>query len=132
MKLKASQEHPQEPTQLVDLSDMATLSNSLLRRAHQAGMPVTLLAFPDEQDLLAKIADSAPKLPYAEIVRVRHNLCHGNILEHIITVSDGMGEPVRLFTPECMRDLAQMLSAISKQWVAGLHQYWRHNNLSML
>ena len=26
-------------------------------------MPVTLLAFPDEQDLLTKIADGAPKLP---------------------------------------------------------------------
>nr|WP_233341278.1 hypothetical protein [Escherichia coli] len=91
MKLKASQAQPQAPTPLVDLSDMATLSNALLRRAHRAGMPVTLLAFPDEQDLLTKIADGAPKLPYAEIVRVRHNLCHGNILEHIITASDGMG-----------------------------------------
>ncbi|AEZ48625.1 MULTISPECIES: hypothetical protein [Enterobacteriaceae] len=131
MKLKASQAQPQAPTPLVDLSDMATLSNALLRRAHQAGMPVTLLAFPDEQDLLTKIADGAPKLPYAEIVRVRHNLCHGNILEHIITVSDGMGEPVRLFTPECMRDLAQTLSAVSKVWIAGLHQYWCDNNLSM-
>lgn len=59
-------------------------------------MPVTLLAFPDEQDLLAKIADGAPKLPYAEIVRVRHNLCHGNIFEHIITASDGL-EPVRIY-----------------------------------
>ncbi|WP_426727369.1 hypothetical protein [Enterobacter cloacae complex sp. 288G10] len=49
-----------------------------------AGMPVTLLAFPEEQDLLTKIAEGAPKRPYAEIVRVRHNLCHGNILEHII------------------------------------------------
>ncbi|CQX97609.1 Uncharacterised protein [Salmonella enterica subsp. enterica serovar Typhi] len=55
----------------------------------------------------------------------------GNILEHIITVSDGMGEPVRLFTPECMRDLAQTLSAVSKVWIAGLHQYWCDNNLSM-
>lgn len=132
MKLKASQAHQQQPvTPLVDLSDMATLSNALLRRAHQDGMPVTLLAFSDEQDLLAKIADGAPKLPYAEIVRVRHNLCHGNIFEHIITVNDGIGEPVRIFTPECMRHLAQTLSAISKLWVAGLHQYWRDNNLSM-
>lgn len=131
MKLKASLAHQQPVTPLVDLSDMATLSNALLRRAHQEGMPVALLVFPDEQDLLAKIADGAPKLPYAEIVRVRHNLCHGNIYEHIIAVSDGMGEPVRIFTPECMRDLAQTLSAISKLWVAGLHQYWRDNNLSM-
>ncbi len=131
MKLRASQAYPQTPTPLVDLSDMATLSNALLRRAHQAVMPVTLLAFPDESDLLAKIEDGAPKLPYAEIVRVRHNLCHGNILEHIITVSDDLGEPVRLFTPECMRVLAETMSAISKQWVAGLHQYWRDNNLSM-
>ena len=56
-----------------------TRSNALLEGLAKAGMPVTLLAFPDEQDLLTKIADGAPKLPHAEIVRVRHNLCHGNI-----------------------------------------------------
>lgn len=110
-----SQAHSQPAATLVDLSDMATLSNALMRRAHMAGMPVTLLAFPEEQDLLTKIAEGAPKRPYAEIVRVRHNLCHGNILEHIITVSDDLGEPVRLFTPECMRVLAETMSAISKQ-----------------
>ncbi|EES2025201.1 TPA: hypothetical protein HIT98_003899 [Escherichia coli] len=128
MKLKASQAHPQQPTPLVDLINVDILSNALLRKAYQAGLPVTLLAFPDEQDLLTKIADGAPKLPHAEIVRTRHNLCHGNILDYINTVSDGMGEPIRIFTPECMRDLAQTLSAISKQWVAGLHQYWCDNN----
>ncbi|APJ79553.1 hypothetical protein [Escherichia coli] len=128
MKLKASQAHPQQPTPLVDLINVDILSNALLRKAYQAGLPVTLLAFPDEQDLLTKIADGAPKLPHAEIVRTRHNLCHGNILDYINTVSDGMGEPIRIFTPECMRDLAQTLSAISKHWVAGLHQYWCDNN----
>lgn len=86
-----SQAHSQPAATLVDLSDMATLSNALMRRAHMAGMPVTLLAFPEEQDLLTKIAEGAPKRPYAEIVRVRHNLCHGNITEHIITVSDDLG-----------------------------------------
>lgn len=128
LKLKESQAHPQSAEPLVDLSDMATLSNALLRRAYMVGMPVTLLAFPDE-DLLNKIAEGAPKRPYAEIVRVRHNLCHGNILEHIITVSDGMEEPERLFTPECMQDLALTLSAIGKRWVAGLYQYWRDNEI---
>ena len=131
LELMESQAHSQPAATLVDLSDMATLSNALMRRAHMAGMPVTLLAFPEEQDLLTKIAEGAPKRPYAEIVRVHHNLCHGNILEHIITVSDDLGEPVRLFTPECMRVLAETMSAISKQWVAGMHQYWRDNNLSM-
>ncbi|MGT9857926.1 hypothetical protein ACVWPW_29810, partial [Citrobacter freundii complex sp. 2025EL-00205] len=86
LELMESQAHSQPAATLVDLSDMATLSNALMRRAHMAGMPVTLLAFPEEQDLLTKIAEGAPKRPYAEIVRVRHNLCHGNILEHIITV----------------------------------------------
>lgn len=79
MKLKASQAHPQQPTPLVDLINVDILSNALLRKAYRAGLPVTLLAFPDEQDLLTKIADGAPKLPHAEIVRTRHNLCHGNI-----------------------------------------------------
>lgn len=129
LKLEASHAYPQSAAPVVDLSDMVTLSNELLRRAHMVGMPVTLLAFPDEQDLLTKIAEGAPKRPYAEIVRVRHNLCHGNILEHIITVSDGMEEPERLFTPECMKDLALTMSAIGKRWIAGLHQYWRDNEI---
>lgn len=133
LKLKESQAYsqPQPSAPLVDLSDMATLSNALMRRAHIAGMPVTLLAFPDEQDLLTKIAEGAPKMPYAEIVRVRHNLCHGNILEYIITVNEGMEEPARIVTPESLRDLASTLSTMSKHWVAGLHRYWRENNLHM-
>ncbi|AWS98767.1 hypothetical protein L1045_24865 [Escherichia coli] len=42
MKLKASQAQPQAPTPLVDLSDMATLSNALLRRAHSNNADVSL------------------------------------------------------------------------------------------
>lgn len=52
MKLKASQAHPQPPTLLVDLSDIATL-----RMLYARTVAADTRVFPDEQDLLAKIMD---------------------------------------------------------------------------
>ncbi len=129
LKLKSSNSSQQQLVPLADLNDMATMSNGLLRRAHQEGLPAELLQFPYEQDMLAKITSGAPRLPYAEIVRLRHSFCHGNILEYIESMSEGTLEPIRFFTPECCREQALILSAISKSWVVGLHQYWIDNGL---
>ena len=49
----------------------------------------------------------------AEVVRVRHNLCHGNILEYINT---DFGEDNVFFTPECCRGLTHLLHKVSKEW----------------
>src|SRR5688572_3705064 len=51
----------------------ATLSNPLIRRARDRGLPVQALAFPGEHDFDPKLA---AKDPYVEIVRIRHNLAH--------------------------------------------------------
>ncbi|TYM49013.1 hypothetical protein FYL79_26695, partial [Salmonella enterica subsp. enterica serovar Typhimurium] len=96
-------------------------------RAKQEGVPVELLSFPAEQDMLVKVA--AGRTPEAEIVRLRNNLCHGNILEFIMSVDIGTSGPIRIFTPECCRELAHELSSISRNWVVGLHKYWVDNNL---
>lgn len=100
---------------LLEVSDLgATLSNSLLRRAGEAGLPVDKLAFPDEADFGSKIRSNQH---HAEIVRVRHNLCHGNVLEWI---NRELGDSNSFFTPECVRPLTQQLLALSVGWTESL------------
>jgi len=113
--------------ELVDLEGVPVMSNALLRKAKQEGMPVELLSFPAEKDMLTKIA--AGRKPEADIVRLRNNLCHGNILEFVMSVDIAESGPIRFFTPECCRDLAHELSSISRNWAVGLHKYWVANNL---
>ena len=80
--------------ELVDLEGISVMSNALLRKAKQEGVPVELLSFPAEQDMLVKVA--AGRTPEAEIVRLRNNLCHGNILEFIMSVDIGTSGPIRI------------------------------------
>jgi len=93
----------------------ATLSNPLLRHARDRGLPVDTLAFPGEQDFDAKLAN---RDTYVEIVRVRHNLAHGNIVEYI-------NQEEGLFTPECLRDTSVRLVALSRSWARALGDYRR-------
>ena len=95
----------------------ATLSNSLLRAALDAGLPVETLAFPGEADFSSRIRS---KQPYAEIVRVRHNLCHGNVLEWVNT---SLGKDYAMFTPECLRPLTETLLKRSVEWTAALGSF---------
>lgn len=82
---------------LVDLDGTSVMSNALMRKAKQEGMPIELLSFPAEKNMLAKI--DAGKKPEADIVRLRNSLCHGNILEFIMSVKVGSPDPIRIFTP---------------------------------
>ncbi|HBM7754851.1 TPA: hypothetical protein LZ435_001078 [Escherichia coli] len=127
LMLKSSVNGQQPVPELVDLDGTSTLSNALLRKAKQEGMPVELLSFPAEKDMLTKVA--AGRKPEAEIVRLRNNLCHGNILEFIMSVDIDYSGPIRIFTPECCRNLAYELSSMSRNWMVGLHKYWVDNNL---
>ncbi|XGI80442.1 hypothetical protein ACED16_01220 [Enterobacter hormaechei] len=127
LMLKTTVNDQQPAPELVDLEGISVMSNALLKKVRQEGVPVELLSFPAEQDMLAKVA--AGKKPEAEIVRLRNNLCHGNILEFIMSVDIGTSGPIRIFTPECCRELAHELSSISRNWVVGLHKYWIDNNL---
>lgn len=40
---------------LVDLDGTSVMSNALMRKAKQEGMPIELLSFPAEKNMLAKI-----------------------------------------------------------------------------
>jgi len=99
------------------LDPVKTLSNRLLKSAHDAGIPVEALAFPDEVNFLKKLESKKPNQVNAEVVRIRHNLCHGNFLEYINTE---LGEDNVIFTPECCRKLAHLLHRVSKEWAKEL------------
>jgi len=88
----------------------ATLSNPLLRMVRDRGLPVHTLAFPGEVDFGPKLQ---AKQPYVEIVRLRYNLAHGNIVEFV-------NREYGLFTPECLRDVSQTLLTVSRQWAREL------------
>lgn len=101
----------------LDLNPSIILNNRLLNDALNMGLPVNLLSFSEESDFQAKITD---RQPLAEIVRIRHNFCHGNILEY---VNKDLGEENYFFTPECTRDVAIELLRISRLWVKALGEF---------
>lgn len=102
----------QNPVRVETVDDIAVLSNGLLRRARDCGLPIEKLAFPEERDFEAKVLTRT----HVELVRVRHNLCHGNILEYIQETDDI--HP--FFTPECCAELAETLHTIARNWVTSL------------
>lgn len=99
-----------------------TLSNKLLICGREEGIPINLLAFTNESDFNEKLSSKKPNIQNVEIVRVRHNLCHGNILEYVNTE---LGEQNVFFTPECCRELATSLYDMSKSWTKGLGEFYR-------
>lgn len=105
-----------KPNRVENVDDVSTLSNGLLRVARAQGLPVECLIFPGEEHFEANLQTKT----HVEIVRIRHNLCHGNILEYVNTE---LGEGNAFFTPECCRDLAHMLYAISRNWAADLGRF---------
>lgn len=105
-----------------ELDPLRTLSNRLITSAKEKGLPIENLAFPGEDDFDEKLDSKKPNLKNVEIVRIRHNLCHGNILEYINTE---LGEDNGFFTPECCLDLARNLLIVSKKWSEGLGKYRR-------
>lgn len=110
------------PVRVKVLDPVKTLSNRLLKSAYDQGLPVTALAFPEEDNFLERLDSKNPNQVNAEVVRIRHNLCHGNILEYINT---DLGEDNALFTPECCKDLAHRLHEVSKKWAKQLGVFRR-------
>ncbi|MGE8560538.1 MAG: hypothetical protein ACN6NJ_06285 [Acinetobacter sp.] len=75
-----------KPTRITQLDASKLLSNRLLKVAYEKNLPIETLAFPNEDDFLAKLFENDRlKKVNVEIVRTRHNLCHGNILEFVNT-----------------------------------------------
>ena len=107
----------------LELGDISTLSNALLVSAGKRGLPIECLKFPSEDDFRKNVYNGGRKNP-VEIVRIRNNICHGNINEFI---NDELGEENRFFTPECLRNLSNELYLISKCWADGLSDFRRVN-----
>ena len=105
-----------------ELSPYKVLSNTLINQAKDEGMPVEFLAFPNENDFLAKLATQKLNRIDVELVRQRNNICHGNIFEYI---NEELGEEDRFFTPECLRDTANVLIELATNWTTKLGEY-RH------
>ena len=114
----------ENPARIEELDPVKTLSNRLLKFAQEAGLPVKALAFPGENNFQERLESKKPNQVHAEIVRVRHNLCHGNILEYVNTE---LGEENAFFTPECCRDLAVQLHQLSKEWAKQLGEFRRNS-----
>jgi len=93
-----------------DLEDQANFSHRLLRELQAVGYRVETLAFPGEADFLTKIQTSKP---HVELLRQRNNIAHGNAAEYFQTVPETSD---RIFTPECLRDLARTLHEVSDAW----------------
>ena len=101
----------------IELSNYEVLSNTLLAKAAEAGVPVDALAFPGEGAFMEKVVTKTP----VEIVRLRNNICHGNILEFIQEVEPGL----EILTPECLRPFAANLLDVAYTWAIALAKF-RH------
>lgn len=115
--LRVTMSQIENPIRVKYLDPVKTLSNRLLKSALGAGLPIEALAFPEEANFLDKLESKKPNQINAEVVRVRHNLCHGNITEYVNT---DLGEDNAFFTPESCRELADVLHIVSKEWVVQL------------
>ena len=107
-------------TEVKELSPYKLLSNVLLVKAKELGIPVELLAFDGENNFLQKLTTNKPNRVDVEVVRVRNNLCHGNVLEF---VNSELGEGMNFFTPECLREVSNILYETSRKWVVGLGKF---------
>lgn len=95
----------------------SVLSNSLLRQARDAGMPVHLLAATGENKFIDMLASRKPEV---WLVRVRNDLAHGNVQAF---VNRELGDEDAFFTPECLREMARELERISFEWAEGLSAF---------
>jgi hypothetical protein len=111
---------------VIELSPYRVLSNNLIFNARDMGMPIAVLAFPNEADFDRKLESQKPNRVDVEIVRYRNNICHGNILEF---VNRDLGKENSFFTPISLRSLAFILIDISGAWAEQLGQFRRSHNL---
>lgn len=125
--LRVTVEHVQSgETSPPEPSPYKVLSNNLLLKAEEIGMPIELLAFPDEHDFQEKLESQTPNRVDVEVVRLRNNICHGNISEFINTE---LGAENSFFTPMSLSPIAEQLLNISFNWAKGLGQFRRGHGL---
>jgi len=100
-----------------DLSPYQVLSNCLISKAKEFGLPVKLLAFQDESDFEDKLISEKPNRIDVDIVKIRNNICHGNIFEYVEKVPE-TGEPI--LSPECLKNVTLDLVNMSRSWTYSL------------
>jgi hypothetical protein len=100
------------------------LSNKLLRKAKAIDLPVELLRFhrdPEDSEFLLNL-QSDDRFQQAHIVRLRNNICHGNL--HIFTKEeDGEGKIYRSDIEKEARELEEIGITWSRdygKWHSGL------------
>ena len=106
-------------------SPYRVLSNKLILAVNEHGMPVEKLAFAGESNFFEKLQSEKPARVDVAIVRLRNDICHGNVFEFI---NREPGEGNYFFTPEYLRDLVASLLETSKQWALALGKF-RHERL---
>lgn len=99
------------------LSNYQLLSNTLLRQARDAGLPIQKLAFPGEDDFNDVLERKDKSVA---VVQLRHDVCHGNILEFIQRMEF---ENIEYFTPECLQEIAAVLLGVSYEWAKSLAEF---------
>lgn len=109
----------------LELSNYQLLSNTLLRQGRDAGLPVEALSFPNENDFKGQL-DTKTNV---QVVALRHDICHGNILEFIQTLEGE--EPIQILTPECLRPTAALLLGVSLKWARDLGDFRREVGLRL-
>jgi hypothetical protein len=104
----------------LSLSPFQLLSNTLLKRAGELGMPIDALAWPGEADFQAKLDTKAN----VALVQLRHDVCHGNLLRFIHVMEY---EKLEILTPESLRSTAAELLGISLAWARRLAVFRNEN-----
>lgn len=115
-----------DPSNETEPSAYKVLSNVLLSSALASGLPVHVLAFPDEPNFFDKLASPKGQRRDVEVVRLRNNICHGNIYEFIVPKSD---EVDAYFVPDTLRNVAAVLLGISFDWAKALGDFRRVQGL---
>ena len=99
-----------------ELSPYQVLSNTLISKATDLGIPTQALAFPSEVDFSQRLISKKPNRIDVEVVRVRNNICHGNLAEYVDRYPDGFG----ILSPKSLKDLALSLVDVSRKWSLSL------------
>ena len=109
------------------LSTYKVLSNVLVTTARDTGLPVEALAFPGEANFFDKLNTPKQSRIDVEVVRLRNDICHGNILPFVGTINDGTDA---FFAPESLRNIAADLLGVSLAWAKALGDFRRAKGLT--
>ncbi|MGM0521005.1 MAG: hypothetical protein ACQEQ6_02880 [Pseudomonadota bacterium] len=103
----------------LELKTRETLSNVLLHKARRAGVNIDILAMEGKDDFERKLATQKPNSIPVEVVRLRNNLCHGNVKEFFTYIED----QGTFFTPEALKKVCERLLNISQPWAEEIGRF---------